>query len=75
VGDKRVKMPTKPLELPKKSNIANAINQAAEFLQLGILEENQVKKEQYLQTALRWLETTNVTETVPPSIDNIRIRK
>ena len=75
MGDKRVKMPTKPLELPKKSNIANAINQAAEFLQLGILEENQVKKEQYLQTALRWLETTNVTETVPPSIDNIRIRK
>ena len=68
-------MVTKPLEIPKKSNIANAIKQAAEFLNLAITEENPAKHEQYIQTALRWLETTKVTETMPPSIENIRLRK
>ena len=75
MGDIRVKMPTKPLEIPKKSNVATAIKQAAEFLQLGLLEYDPVKREQYFQTALRWLETTRVTATVPPSIENIRLRK
>lgn len=75
MGDKRVKMPTKPLEIPKKSNIANAINQAAEFLNLAITEENPVKKEQYMQTAIRWLHMTGVISVMPPSIENIRLRK
>jgi len=74
VGDK-TKMVTKPLAIPKKSNVANAINQAAEFIQLAMTEENPIEKERYLANAIRWLETTRVTDTMPPSIESIRIRK
>ena len=67
-------MTTKPQKLDKRTGIAVAINEAANWLSLALRTQDRADQREQMLTALRWLEKTGVTEIEPPSIDQIRFK-
>lgn len=68
-------MATKPIEIDKRTNTAHAISEAAEWINLALEPEERSTRQVYMITALRWLESTGVTDTAIPSIETIRFKK
>ena len=69
---KAITMGTKPVELDKRTNAANAVNEAAQWINLAMETDDRARRQIYMITALRWLESTGVTDTAIPSIESIR---
>ena len=72
MGKTGAEMATKPVELDKRTNAANAVNEAAQWINLAMETDDRARRQIYMITALRWLESTGVTDTAIPSIESIR---
>ena len=72
--DRGGKVATKPVEIDKRTNIAHAIDEAAQWINLALNTPDRASRQMYMMHALRWLESTGVTETEPASISTIKYK-
>ena len=66
-------MATKSQVLDKRTNTANAIIEAADWLVKALETHEPSTTREYAINALRWLEQTGVLEILPPSTNKFRI--
>lgn len=68
------KMATKEQKLDKRTNIAQTIREAAQWMQIALMSNDKEEMKKNLTLALWHLYTTGVTDITPPSSEDHRFK-